>query len=344
MPTTRPNVLFLISDQHNAKVLGHKGHPDVRTPHIDRLAAEGVRFDNAVTANPICTPSRVSFLSGQYCHNHGYYGLSGPNPGGLPNLFGHLRRFGYATAAMGKIHCPADWVEDDCDVFHETVGCSRDGQSKAYAKFLIDQGVDHLEDHQALPEFGGRGRQKMDGRRSPLTFEQSQEGWIADTAIDFMKGAQANDQPFVIQASFPRPHQCATPSEPFWSWYEGRELTVPPNAEYDLKAAGKAPHLIAMHEHWKEHDWFHFEPKTYEAARYRKMRSYLGAVSQVDAAVGKMLEHLDAAGLAENTVVIYTSDHGDYYTEHGIMEKAPGICADAITRIPFIWRAPGTTQ
>jgi len=102
----KPNVLFILSDQHNAKVLGHRGHPDVKTPNLDRLAAEGVRFDNAITQNPICTPSRVSYLSGQYCHNHGYYGLSGPNPNGLPTVLGHFRRTGYRTGAMGKIHNP----------------------------------------------------------------------------------------------------------------------------------------------------------------------------------------------------------------------------------------------
>jgi arylsulfatase A-like enzyme len=89
---SQPNVLFVLSDQHNAKVLGHQGHPDVRTPHLDRMAAEGVRFENAISQNPICTPSRMCFLSGQYCHNHGYYGLSGPNPGGLPSVVGHFRR------------------------------------------------------------------------------------------------------------------------------------------------------------------------------------------------------------------------------------------------------------
>lgn len=95
MTAPRPNVLFILSDQHNAKVLGHKGHPVVRTPHLDRMAAEGVRFDTAICQNPICTPSRMSFLSGQYCHNHGYYGLSGPNPNGLPSILGHFRQAGH---------------------------------------------------------------------------------------------------------------------------------------------------------------------------------------------------------------------------------------------------------
>ena len=73
----KTNIIFILSDQHNAKILGHKGHPDIKTPHLDKLAETGTRFDNAITQNPICTPSRVSFLSGQYAHNHGIYQLVG---------------------------------------------------------------------------------------------------------------------------------------------------------------------------------------------------------------------------------------------------------------------------
>ncbi len=335
----RPNVLFIISDQHNAKVLGHKGHAQVRTPNLDRLAAEGVRFDNAVTQNPICTPSRMCYFSGQYAHNHGYYGLSGPNPGGLPTVLGHFRRAGYRTAAVGKIHCPEYWVEDDCDVFHETCECSIDGRSKAYADFLAERGKLELEDHGALTEFGERGRQSMEGRPSPLSFEESQEGWIASTVIDFMRDSARQDQPFIVQASLPRPHQCTAPSEPFWSMYEDVEPEMPPNFRYEMQ--GKAPHLKRTVEHWRTGDWTLFEPHDYDSGARRKLRGYLGAVSQVDHAVGLMLEALKDSGLEDNTIVIYCADHGDYACEHGAMEKAPGICADAITRIPYIWRWPG---
>ncbi|MFC1527017.1 sulfatase, partial [Candidatus Latescibacterota bacterium] len=335
---TRPNVLFIVSDQHNAKVLGHAGHPDVKTPHLDRMVEEGVRFTNAITQNPICTPSRVSFLSGQYCHNHGYYGLSGGNPGGLPNLFGHFRRAGYTTAAMGKIHCPEYWVEDDCDVFHETCGCSVGGRSPEYSRFLRDRGVEHLEDHGSLPEFGDRGRQSMEGRPTPLSFDECQEGWIASTAIATMEGAADAGQPFFVHASLPRPHQCTSPCREFWDLYEGVDLWLPPNADGDM--AGKAPHLRRAAERWRRGEWTLFDPPTFEAGRLRKLRGYLGAVSQVDAAVGRMLGFVRERGLAEDTIVIYTADHGDYACEHGIMEKAPGICSDAITRVPLIWWSP----
>ena len=331
-----PNVLFIIADQHNAKVLGCKGHPDVRTPNLDRLTEEGVRFENAITQNPICTPSRVSYLSGQYCHNHGYYGLSGPRPANLPTLFGHLRRYGYTTAAIGKIHCPEYWVEDDCDVFHETCECSIGGRSAAYASFLQERGKLELEDHGRMAEFGKRGGQSMEGRPSPLTYEESQEGWIAATTIDFMRDSVASGKPFVVQASLPRPHQCTAPSEPFWSMYDGKDLTMPPNADYEM--VKKGPHLKQSADHWRRGDWTLLEPHGFEAGRKRKMQGYLGAVSQVDHAVGQMVDWLEANGVAEDTIVIYTADHGHYACEHGIMEKAPGICSDAITRIPHIWR------
>ncbi len=343
-PMTQPNILFIVADQHNAKVLGHQGHPDARTPHLDRLAREGCRFESAITQNPICTPSRVSFLSGQYPHNHGYYSLSGPNPGGLPNIFGHFRERGYFTAAMGKIHCPEYWIEDDCDVFHESNSWQAGsivGRSKDYARFLRERGVEDLEDHILLPEFGERGRQSVEGRPSPLAFDESQEGWLTNTAIDTMKQAAQREQPFLLHVSFPRPHQCTTPCQQFWDLYDQEELSLPPNADYDLDAAKKAPHMIAAAKRWRESDWQLFEPKTFEAGRRRKLHGYLGAVSQVDAAVGQLLDFLRETGKAEDTIVVYTADHGDYATEHGIMEKAPGICSDAITRVPLIFWAPG---
>ena len=335
----RPNVLFILSDQHNAKVLGHKGHPDVKTPNLDRLAAEGVRFDNAITQNPICTPSRMCWHSGQYCHNHGYYALSGPNPGGLPTVFGHFRRHGYRTGALGKIHCPEYWVEDDCDAFHETCGCSIGGRSAKYAAYLEERGLTHLEDHGAMQELGARGRQTVEGRPSKVSYEDGQEGWVAREAIELMQHWSNCDEPFFLHVSLPKPHQCYTPAQQFWDLYDESELTLPPNADYDM--THKAPHLRRAAERWRKGDWTLFEPRTFEAGRLRKLHGYLGNVSHVDHAVGELLSWLRDSGIDEDTIVVYSTDHGDYACEHGIMEKAPGICSDAITRIPWIWRWPG---
>ncbi|MFP4141259.1 MAG: sulfatase [Phycisphaerae bacterium] len=341
--STQPNVLFILSDQHHAQVMSCRDHPDVETPNLDALAGDGVLFENAITQNPICTPSRVCFLSGQYCHNHGYYGLSGPNPGGLPNLLGHFRRYGYATTAIGKIHCPEYWIEDDADVFHETCDCSIGGRSRKYQGYLDQKGVD--EDHQALIEIGPRGwKQGVDGRPSLFSYEDSMEGWSVREAADFMRACRDEGKPFFAHVSLPKPHQCYTPAQEFWDLYEDKELTLPPNADYDLAAGRKAPHLIAAAEHWRKGGWTVFDPPGFEAGRLRKLQGYLGSVSQVDHAVGELMSFLDQTGLGEDTIVVYSADHGDYVCQHGIMEKAPGICSDAITRIPMIWRVPGRTK
>ncbi len=334
----KPNVLFIVSDQHNAKCTGYAGHAQVKTPNLDRLATEGVVFENAITQNPICTPSRVSFLSGQYCHNHGYYGLNGPNPEGLPSILSHFRRSGYKTAAIGKIHCPEYWIEDDTDVYLEAMNCSIGNRSSEYSDFLGED--EPLEDHLRLGDLGPAGQQSMEGRPSALTYRQSAEGWIASRTIDFIKESAANDEPFFIHASLPRPHQCTAPVQEFWDMYPEAELQLPPNADYDLHAARKAPNLIRTAENWRKGAWAAYEPKTFEAARLRKLRGYYGAITQVDYAVGEMIKAVEDLGLGDDTIVIYTADHGDYATEHGIMEKAPGICHDAITRVPMICWAP----
>jgi choline-sulfatase/uncharacterized sulfatase len=341
MSETRPNVLFILSDQHNHKVMGCAGHPDVKTPNLDRLAADGVRCTQAITQNPICTPSRVSWLSGQYCHNHGYYGLGGPNPHGLPTLLGHFRRHGYRSIAMGKIHCPEYWVEDDCDVFHETCGCSIGGRSGAYQKYLIDHGVEHLEDHQRMPEIQYKGGQPLDGRPSLVDYEHSQEGWLAREAVAEMRRSQEAGKPFCMHVSLPKPHQVYAPAQQFWDLYDEANLTLPPNADIDLDAAGKAPHLKRMAERAREGAHALFEPKTFEAQRLRKIHAYLGQVTHNDHAIGEILKGLDELGLRDDTVVVYSTDHGEYVYQFGVPEKAPGICSDAVCRIPFIVRYPG---
>jgi arylsulfatase A-like enzyme len=336
-PTTNhPNVLFILSDQHNAKFLSCKNHPDVKTPNLDRLAAEGVRFENAICQNPICTPSRTSYISGQYCHNHGYYGLNGPRPKGLPTIFSHFRKAGYTTAAVGKIHCPAYWVEDDTDYFMD-MGCSIGGKTD-YVPYLKEKGLLHLRDDGRYPEQPKGGGQSLDGRKSSLSYEDSVEGWFTRLGMGFMEGAVQDGTPFFLHLSLPKPHQIYAPSEPFWSMYDESTITLPPNADYDMSL--KAPHLRRTAEAHRTGKWTLFEPRTFEAGRLRKLHGYLGCVSHMDHAVGEVLRRLDELGIADNTIVVYGADHGDYGCEHGLMEKAPGICGDAVTRIPFIWRWP----
>ena len=175
-----PNVLFIISDQHNAKCLGTAGHPLVRTPNLDRLAAAGVRFPNTITQSPICTPSRVSFFTGLYVHNHGYYGLAGKCVhGSAPTVLGHFRAHGYRCASIGKVHCPEGLVRDDCDVYlgMETETDYPEGtRFSAYDEYLAGKDLLQFRDDIAFPEQSDTTRQAKDARCSRLSYEDSVEG------------------------------------------------------------------------------------------------------------------------------------------------------------------------
>ncbi len=334
------NVIFILSDQHNAKFLGIKHHLNAKTPYLDALAKDGILFDNAQCPSPICTPSRVSWISGQYCHNHGYYGLEGENPHGLPTVFGHFRNNGYRTGAIGKIHCPEYWVEDDCDTFIEARGCSI-GKSPEYTAYNKANGFDTISDEKTIAETGYNGNgQIVDGLPSRLNYAQSQERYIVDESISFIKKSVQDEKPFFLHTSFGKPHQPYIPAKEFWDMYPDEEIVMPENIDYD--SSKKAPHLRRMQEYWTENqNWIVFEPKDKTHGMRRKLRGYLGCVTQVDYAVGELVEFLKKEGLYDNTIIVYSSDHGDYACEHGLLEKAPGICSDAICRIPLIVRYPG---
>ncbi len=331
MSTKKPNVVFILSDQHSSKALGINGRSCAITPNLDRMVKSGVSFENAICQNPICTPSRVSWLSGQYCHNHGYYGLSGPNPQGLPTILGHFRRGGYRSGAVGKIHCPEYWLEDDCDLFIEARGLSIGG-SPEYGKYLKEKGYASDPDNEFANEFG----QCLDGAPSKMSYQDSQEKFIVENTKQFITQSVADGKPFIVHTSFGKPHQPYAPAPEFWALYDDVDLTLPPNFEHEKKA-GKAPHLIEHAKFYQESPWTVFEPRDNKAGALRKLQGYLGCVSQVDHAVGELIAWLEQQGLAEDTIVVYSTDHGDHMCEHGLMEKAPGICSDSITRIPYIW-------
>ena len=343
---TKPmNVLYVIADQHQAACLGVEGHPQAITPNIDRLAGQGVRFSSCYTQNPICTPSRVSILSGQYCHNQGYYGLNGPPPPiDLPSVFQHFRRHGYRTAAFGKVHTPdtpTNWLSTHCDLIGDCYSYYDDldadeGLSPQYAAYLRNLGLFEKEDSVALREFPGSGQHE--GRPSNLPYRDSVEGWTVSQTIRFLE--DAGDRPFCVQASLPRPHECYTPDRRFWDMY-AEDLALPPTIHNS--AAHRPPNFQAMVESLKTHQWL-IEPKTFDAGCRRVWRAYLACITQVDYALGELVSYLQRTGKDKNTIVLYGSDHGAYSGTFGVPEKAPGICSEAVCRVPMIWYVPGVTE
>jgi arylsulfatase A-like enzyme len=346
MNENRRNVLMVISDQHIARCMGCEGHPQAITPTMDRLAEQGVRFTNAYAANPICTPSRVSVLSGQYVHNHGYFGLSGPQPGRhgtrpLPSVFGHFKEAGYCTAGIGKLHMPDDprnWLEHDLDLYADCYWSKDKSRHTRFFDHLRRHGLLEKEDSIELPEFPGR--QQHEGRPSELPYEHSVEGWCAREAMHFIDGC--GDDPFFMQVSLPRPHQCYTPDQRFWEMYP-EDLELPET--YRDEPSRRPPHFQLMVEQYRAQGDAAglLEPKGLDHLSRRVWRAYLACITQCDHALGEMMDHLEKRGLAENTIVLYVSDHGAYSTSFGVPEKAPGICSEHVCRIPMIWHAPGVT-
>jgi len=187
--TGRPNILIIKADQHNARCLGVNGHPQVKTPNLDRLAREGVNFTQAFVQNPICTPSRMCYLTGQYVHNHGVYGLSGNETflESLPSMFSVFRREGYRTGIVGHIHVKEGWLRPHCDQYRDMYIGKRD----PYSAYLESKGLLHLRDDVA---YDGH-LQTFDACPFRLTFEDSCEGYVLHSFREFLNALPAQSAP-----------------------------------------------------------------------------------------------------------------------------------------------------
>ncbi len=334
------NVLHIVSDQHLAECMGCEGHPQAITPHLDALANMGMRFTSAYTQSPICTPSRVSFMSGQYCHNHGYYGLYGPCPDKLPSVMGAFRQNGYRTGAIGKLHFPNDpinWISRDCDysttAYARTLNNkNRRGIMSDYYAYLDALGLKDKEDSVVFPE---NGHALDDARPSNIEYRHSPEGWCVTETKRFLD--DCGDEPFYAHVALVRPHTVLSPAQEFWDMYPD-DLALPANAFNS--AAHRSPAFQELLRQCRESEGV-FEPRGSEHALRRIWKGYLACITQVDYAVGEMIGYLEKTGKLENTVVVYHADHGGYMSSFGMHEKVPGICSEKVCRTPMIWAGPG---
>lgn len=320
--TDQPNVLFLFSDQFNARFLSCADHPDAKTPHLDSLAERGMRFENAYTQSPICTPSRMCFLTGLYASTHGYHGLYGREPEcRFTSMFKYFREAGYRTGALGKLHTPRYWIERDCQFIYD--------EFIEYPKYLEGAGLYDDNDNRRFTGW-------KDGQHSSIPLEHSCEVVTAKQTIRFINNeGEPSDRgdrtaPWFAWASFSRPHSPLTPSEPYASMYPVGSFKLPPSARPE--AIAMQPHRIREVPHTNE------APNPGEVETM--VSTYLGLISQVDHGIGMILNELEQQNLLDTTIIIFSADHGDYGGEHGLWSKIGGISSRAITRIPFLLSFP----
>ncbi len=320
--TDRPNVLFIVADDLNND-LGAYGHPLVRSPNIDRLAARGVRFDRAYSQYPVCNPSRASFLTGLYpdqtgvLRNQDDFRERLPETPTLPQWF---KEHGYFTARVGKI-------------FHYGVpgqiGTSGEDDPASWHQVVNPIGVDKaVEDriHSLVPgQFGGT----LSWLSVESRDEEHTDGIGATEAIELLRAhhPQQTGRPFFLAVGFYRPHTPYVAPAHHFETYPREDLEPARLREGDrddipLAALADRPHQLELTG----------------SERREIIQAYYASVSLMDAQVGRILDALEETGLSENTIVVFTSDHGYHLGAHGLWQK--GDLFEGSARVPLIIARP----
>jgi choline-sulfatase len=314
------NFIIFNPDEMRAESLACYGHPLVKTPNIDRLAAEGVRFDQCHVQHTVCTPSRCSFMTGWYPHVRGHRTLWHALRPEDPSLFQYLHEAGYYI----------DWY----------------GKNDLYHPENVRRYVDHHGDREPQPgdpeppaPLAGGGNSFKQGEPGYYSFLfDAFEGdpWAhhdsqkVQGAIQCLRHGDFGDKPFVLYLPIGNPHCPYHAVEPFDSMYDPDDL--PPLRP--VVTEGKPDY----HELIRE---YRDIPDYPEGTLRRIQAKYLGMISYVDWLLGELLTALEASGHAEDTAIFFFSDHGDWAGDFGLVEKWPSGLDDCLTRIPMIVKAPG---
>ena len=318
---TRPNVLLMVSDDL-AATLGSYGHPQAQTPHLDALAKEGVIFSRAYCQFPHCNPSRSSFLSGlrpnqtRVTDNADSLYVNIPAVLTLPH---HFRQQGYATARCGKLfHLGIPTGLESMD----------DPQAWDFGTPFIDERPYPPKRNSAVTVQTGK-KQGLVWQEIPGDDDQLCDGAFATTAIGWLKKRDA-DKPFFLAVGFHRPHLPLVAPAKYFDLYPLDKITLPDapaNDVEDIPAPARNGSVPG------------YAMTSTPEQRRASIRAYLACVSYVDAQAGRLLASLKEQGLLENTIVIFTSDHGWHLGEHGLWHKRSLFEESA--RVPLIVSAPG---
>jgi len=358
----RPNVLFIITDQQPVSTIGAYGNDMARTPNLDRLCGEGLRFDRFhISAFP-CSPSRACFFTGQYSHNHGVVQNDILLRDEIPSMGNLFKAAGYQTAYIGKWHLGGNMYaesEQDRWSWHrladperykfDKTGPWRGGEDLPqcgftdkwvggwthYRGYIRDVGLGELLEkcrrlgnHNIAPSCG-EGKHMY----SLVPEEHHMSAFLAGEAEKFIREERDPNKPFCMVLSFYGPHLPVAPPKPWDEMFDPAKVPLPDN--HDDKLEGKP---FGQRRNWRCYrlpEWTDMQFRDYVAR-------YWGYCAYIDRQVGRVLKALDDNKLADDTIVVFTSDHGDMVAAHGMIWKLGSCGYDELLRVPFILRYPGS--
>ncbi|WP_461403621.1 sulfatase-like hydrolase/transferase [Falsiruegeria mediterranea] len=372
---TRPNFVFITSDQHRGDCLGVEGR-NIRTPHLDQLAARGTRFTSAICPSPVCQPSRASILTGQLCRTHGVHdnGIDLEPNVGENGFAGALEAAGYQSAYFGKAHFSSydarhktgtpesvlssedygdDWYGpymgfDHVEIMihgHNYFTPQKPPRGQHFERFYYGSGIgDEL--NRLYNETGRDTKDAAQTWHSQLPLAYHNTPWTADRAIDWLKFKRDRDKPFVTWISFPDPHHPFDCPEPWSLLHDPKDVDLPEHRTRDLE---NRPwwHKAALDNEPQgdpesiriRRDYSRISQQTDDQLREIIANTY-GQIALIDHNIGRIMNALREAGLDENTYVIYSADHGDWLGDHGLVLKGP-MFYEGLLRVPLIVQGPG---
>jgi arylsulfatase A-like enzyme len=309
----QPNIVYMMADDHASHAISAYGSRINKTPHIDRIAREGMRLDNCFCTNSICTPSRAAILTGQYSHKNGVYTLADAYNPDQNNVAKELQRAGYQTAMIGKWHLAKDPAGFD----HWNI---LPGQGLYYDPVFIDK----------------NGKKKYEGYCTDL---------IGDFSLNWLKNRDKK-KPFFLMSHHKAPHRPWGPAPKYANLFDGQTIPEPDNLyeHYEGRARSVAAVKMKVGEDMVKSDYKVDKPADLEGDALRKwayqyyIKDYLRCIQSVDDNVGRVLDYLESEGLAKNTIVIYTSDQGFFLGDHGWFDKR--LMYEEALRMPFLIRYP----
>jgi len=349
------NVLFIMCDQLRRDYLGCYGHPTIKTPNIDALAASGVRFNRGYVQGPVCGPSRMSAYTGRYVASHGCTWNFVPIGVQTPTMGEHLRQLGLRTAVIGKTHAVADQdgiarlrldapsreslllAEGGFEPYARHDGVVLDaslnsGRAYPYNSFLMAQGYSgpnawHDHANSALGERGAilSGWQlRHSSLPARVAEEHSETAWATDRAIEFI--TEQGDQPWCLHLSYIKPHWPYMAPAPYHDLYGSEDILAVVRAAHELDDEHEVYRAFRNHR----------ESKAFsrDDVRASVIPAYMGLISQLDTHIGRLMAFLKQQERLQDTLIVFTSDHGDHLGDHWLGEKE--MFYEASAGVPLI--------